>query len=81
VHVAWGPEATGRISPKKSTHGRTPRDRLSCPLDVPAETAHQVARWLSAYRNTHDTRPWQRAATPFVQAVMGLFTIEGVGVV
>lgn len=41
-------------------------------LDVPAETAYQVARWLSSYRNTHDTRPWQRAATPFVQAVMAL---------
>jgi len=41
-------------------------------LDVPAETAYQVARWLSAYRNTHDTRPWQRVATPFVQAVMAL---------
>lgn len=41
-------------------------------LDVPAETAHQVARWLRAYRNTHDARPWQRAATPFVQAIMVL---------
>jgi hypothetical protein len=41
-------------------------------LDVPAETAYQVARWLSAYRNTHDARPWQRVATPFVQAVLAL---------
>jgi hypothetical protein len=41
-------------------------------LDVPAETAYQVAAWLRAYRNTHDTRPWQRAATPYVQAVMAL---------
>ncbi|TCM46921.1 DDE superfamily endonuclease [Kribbella sp. VKM Ac-2568] len=41
-------------------------------LDVPAETAYQVARWLSNYRNTHDARPWQRVATPFVQAVMAL---------
>ena len=41
-------------------------------LDVPAETARQVARWLAAYRKVHDLRPWQRAATPFVQAVMVL---------
>ncbi|MFI7068517.1 transposase family protein [Kribbella sp. NPDC050124] len=41
-------------------------------LDVPAETARQVARWLSTYRKVHDMRPWQRAATPFVQAVMVL---------
>ena len=41
-------------------------------LDVPAETAHQVARWLAAHRKTHDTRPWQRSATAFVQAVMAL---------
>jgi hypothetical protein len=42
------------------------------PLREATLTAHQVARWLSAYRNTHDTRPWQRVATPFVQAVMAL---------
>jgi hypothetical protein len=41
-------------------------------LDVPAETAYQVARWLTAHRKAHDARPWQRAATPFVQAVMVL---------
>ena len=41
-------------------------------LDVPAETARQVARWLTAHRKAHDLRPWQRAATPFVQAVMVL---------
>jgi hypothetical protein len=41
-------------------------------LDVPAETVRQVARWLSAHRKVHDVRPWQRAATPFVQAVMVL---------
>lgn len=32
----------------------------------------QVARWLAARRKAHDQRPWQRAATPFVQAVMVL---------
>ncbi len=41
-------------------------------LDVPAETAYQVARWLASHRRAHDVRPWQRAATPFVQAVMVL---------
>jgi hypothetical protein len=41
-------------------------------LDVPAETAYQVARWLTAHRKAHDARPWQRAATPFVQAVLVL---------
>jgi hypothetical protein len=41
-------------------------------LDVPAETVHRVARWLAAHREIHDARPWQRAATPFVQAVMVL---------
>lgn len=41
-------------------------------LDVPAETVRQVARWLAAHRKAHDLRPWQRAATAFVQAVMVL---------
>jgi hypothetical protein len=41
-------------------------------LDVPAETVRQVAGWLSAHRKAHDRAPWQRAATPFVQAVMTL---------
>jgi hypothetical protein len=41
-------------------------------LDVPAETVRQVAGWLAAHRKAHDLRPWQRAATPFVQAVMVL---------
>jgi DDE superfamily endonuclease len=41
-------------------------------LNVPTETVHRVARWLAAHRKAHDVRPWQRAATPFVQAVMVL---------
>ena len=41
-------------------------------LDVPAETARQVAQWLAAHRKAHDIRPWQRAATPFAQAIMVL---------
>lgn len=41
-------------------------------LDLPAETVRQVAGWLSAHRKAHDRAPWQRAATPFVQAVMTL---------
>jgi DDE superfamily endonuclease len=39
-------------------------------LDVPAETVRIVSRWLLAHRKAHDTRPWQRAATPYVQAIM-----------
>jgi hypothetical protein len=41
-------------------------------LDVPAETVWQVTAWLAAHRRTHDIRPWQRAATPYRQAVMVL---------
>jgi hypothetical protein len=41
-------------------------------LDVPADTVSLVWRWLAAYRKVHDRRPWQRAATPYVQAVMVL---------
>ena len=41
-------------------------------LDVPAETVRIVASWLLAHRKAHDARPWQRAATPYVQAIMVL---------
>ena len=41
-------------------------------LDVPAETVRTVSSWLLAHRKSHDVRPWQRAATPNVQAVMVL---------
>lgn len=41
-------------------------------LDVPAATARLVSRWLAAHRRAHDIRPWQRAETPYVQAVMVL---------
>ena len=41
-------------------------------LDVPADTVAQVSRWLSAHRKLTDRAPWQRAATPYVQAVMVL---------
>ena len=41
-------------------------------LDVPASTLSRVSRWLTDYRKTHDTRPWQRAATPYLQAAMVL---------
>lgn len=39
-------------------------------LDVPADTVRQVSRWLAAHRKTLDARPWQRAATPYVQAMV-----------
>lgn len=41
-------------------------------LDVPTETVRAVSRWLNTHRKANDTRPWQRAATPFVQAVLVL---------
>jgi len=41
-------------------------------LDVPEQTVFCVSRWLAAHRKAHDRRPWQRAATPFVQAVLVL---------
>lgn len=40
--------------------------------DVPRETVYTVSRWLATHRRIHDIRPWQRAATPFVQAVLVL---------
>ena len=39
-------------------------------LDVPERTLVCVSRWLAAHRKVHDRRPWQRAATPYVQAVL-----------
>jgi hypothetical protein len=41
-------------------------------LDVPAETVRVVSCWLLAHRKAHDARPWQRAATPYAQAIMVL---------
>jgi hypothetical protein len=41
-------------------------------LDVPEQTVVCVSRWLAAHRKTYDIRPWQRAATPFAQAVLVL---------
>lgn len=41
-------------------------------LDVPTHTVSQVTRWPSAHRKAHDRAPWQRAATPYVRAVMVL---------
>ena len=39
-------------------------------LDVPVETLRAVTSWLREYHQAHDLRPWQRAATVYVQAVM-----------
>jgi hypothetical protein len=41
-------------------------------LDVPSETTVCVSRWLAEHREIHDRRPWQRAATPYTQAVLVL---------
>ena len=39
-------------------------------LDVPESIAHTICLWLAAHRRAHDMRPWQRAATCRVQAVL-----------
>lgn len=41
-------------------------------LDVPFETAARVSGWLQAHRRAVDTRPWQRAATCWSQALLVL---------
>jgi hypothetical protein len=41
-------------------------------VDVPAGTVRRVAGRLAAHRKVHDARPWRRAATRFVQAVVVL---------
>ncbi len=41
-------------------------------LDVPAQTVRILSSWLLVHRKAHDARPWQRAATPYVQAIMAL---------
>jgi hypothetical protein len=41
-------------------------------LDVPSQTLVCVSRWLAAHRKAHDVRPWQRVATPYVQAIVVL---------
>ena len=41
-------------------------------LDVPYTTCATVSGWLAAHRRAVDVRPWQHAATCWVQAVMVL---------
>ncbi len=41
-------------------------------LNVPVKTCATVSGWLAAHRRAVDARPWQRAATCWVQAVMVL---------
>ena len=38
----------------------------------PLSTVARVSGWLQAHRRAHDVRPWQRAATCWVQAVLVL---------
>jgi hypothetical protein len=50
-------------------------------LDVPVETAVTVARWIHAHRVRVDTRPEQRAATAWTQAVLVLrWLVDGTDV-
>jgi len=41
-------------------------------LDIPLTTVARVSRWLQAHRRRVDTRPWQRAATCWTQAILVL---------
>ena len=41
-------------------------------LNVPVTTCATVSGWLAAHRRAVDVRPWQRAATCWVQAVLVL---------
>ena len=41
-------------------------------LDVTIATVRTVSGWLTAHRRTHDTRPRQRAAATWVQAILVL---------
>lgn len=41
-------------------------------VDVPEQTLTTLARWLTAHRKLYDSRPWQRAATPWMQAILVL---------
>lgn len=41
-------------------------------LDVPVSTLATLTDWLRHYRQAHDSRPWQRAATAREQAIMVL---------
>lgn len=39
-------------------------------LTLPRTISRTILRWLSAHRRAHDTRPWHRAVSPWVQTVM-----------
>ena len=41
-------------------------------LDVPTDTVARVSRWIQAHRMRVDIRPWQRAATCWIQAILVL---------
>ena len=60
------------VSTKKLLARRLRAGVLSChaTVNVPSATARTVSQWIAAHRRVHDTRPWQRAATLWVQAVM-----------
>ncbi len=42
----------------------------SAAFDVAVSTARTISAWLHAHRKRHDRRPWQRAATCWVQTIM-----------
>lgn len=67
-----GPRPRGLVQPRSDPAGKTPRDHLSSQSRRPRTDPFCVSRWLAAHRKVFDVRPWQRAATAFVQAVLVL---------
>ena len=59
--------------PRKPARKKGPaRVSYRATVDVPIATVRTVSGWLTAHRRAHDTRPHQRAATTWVQAVLVL---------
>lgn len=54
---------------------------VSCHHRRPTETIARVSHWIHAHPRWVDARPWQRAATSWVQAVLVLrWLIDGTDV-
>ena len=65
-------DRSGIVCSNHTNHYQGVPARVSYPAtsDVPESIAHTICLWLAAHRRAHDARPWQRAATCRVQAVL-----------
>ena len=70
VHAGSG--APESVSTKSPSRAGTPRAVISCHPRHPLTTVARVSRWLQTHRRRVDTRPWQRAATCWTQAILVL---------